>query len=245
MRFDPPLQQAKLLRRYKRFLTDITLSDGIETTIHCPNTGSMKNCQPEHARIWFSDSKNPKRKLPCTWELVEIPILYGEKKVMTLACMNTGRANALVQEAIESDVIPELKGYETLKREVKYGDENSRIDIFLTGNGKPDCYIEVKSVTLATNNGFGEFPDAVTTRGQKHLRELEAMVTAGHRAVLFFCVQHTGIEVVSPADSIDPEYGKALRKAMAAGVEVLVWGSSITPEEIVLNRPLTLKVSNV
>ncbi|MTI13629.1 DNA/RNA nuclease SfsA [Sansalvadorimonas verongulae] len=245
MRFNPSLQSGNLLRRYKRFLTDIALSDGKEITIHCPNTGSMKNCQPENARIWFSDSKNPKRKLPCTWELVEIPVKYGDSEKMSLACVNTGRANALVQEAIESQTIPELTGYKTLKREVKYGEENSRIDLLLSDGEKPDCYIEVKSVTLATNNGFGEFPDAVTTRGQKHLRELEAMVEEGHRAVLLFCVQHTGIEVVSPADSIDPAYGKALRQAMAAGVEVLVWGSSITPEEIVLDRPLTLKVDDV
>ena len=248
MRFNPPLQSGHLLRRYKRFLTDIVISDGEEITIHCPNTGSMKNCQPENARVWFSDSKNPKRKLPCTWELVEIPVQYGDSEKMSLACVNTGRANALVQEAIENHTIPELTGYKTLKREVKYGEESSRIDLLLSdseNDEKPDCYIEVKSVTLATNNGFGEFPDAVTTRGQKHLRELEAMVAAGYRAVLFFCVQHTGIEVVSPADSIDPEYGKALRQAMAAGVEVIVWGSSITSEEIILNRPLTLKVDDV
>ncbi|CAM3464634.1 DNA/RNA nuclease SfsA [Parendozoicomonas haliclonae] len=242
MRFDPPLESAILLKRYKRFLADIRLPDGTETTIHCPNTGSMKNCQPELARVWFSDSKNPKRKLPCTWELVEIPVRYGEKTAKTLACVNTGRANAVVQEAIENKVIPELSEYDTVRREVKYGEENSRIDLLLTRDGLPDCYIEVKSVTLATDNGFGEFPDAVTTRGQKHLRELEQMVAQGHRAVLLFCVQHTGIEVVSPADDIDPAYGKALRHAINNGVEVMVWGCTITPEDITLNRQLQLRL---
>ncbi len=245
MKFIPPLEMARLTRRYKRFLTDVVLQTGQETTIHCPNTGSMKNCQPEGARVWFSDSKNPKRKLPCTWELVEIPVHFSGKEKFTLACVNTGRANALVQEAIDEKRVPELTGYSTLKREVKYGAENSRIDILLSSDERPDCYIEVKSVTLATEDGFGEFPDAVTTRGQKHLRELEQMVAEGKRAVLFFCVQHTGINIVSPADSIDPAYGKALRQAMAAGVEVMVWGASITPEEMILDRPLTLKIDNV
>ncbi len=245
MRFHPSLQEGVLLKRYKRFLTDIAVSDGSQTTIHCPNTGSMKNCQPEHARVWFSDSGNPKRKLPCTWELVEIPVAFGDTTVMTLACVNTGRANALVQEAIEHDVIPDLSGYQTLKREVKYGEENSRIDLLLTAEGRADCYIEVKSVTLATGDGFGEFPDAVTTRGQKHLRELEGVVAQGKRAVLLFCVQHTGIEVVSPADAIDPDYGKALRHAIDAGVEVMVWGSSISLDTMQLDRQLSLRIENV
>ena len=240
MLFNPSLQPACLERRYKRFLADITLPDGSSTTIHCPNTGSMKNCQPEGVRVWYSDSNNPKRKLPLTWELVEIPVTYGEKKRKTLACINTGKANAVVQEAIENNVIPELADYTNIRREVKYGSENSRIDLLLTDEGRRDCYIEVKSVTLATGDGKGEFPDAVTDRGRKHLRELVSMVKEGHRAVLLFCVQHTGIDVVSPADSIDPAYGKELREAVAEGVEVMVWGSTITTEEIVLNRELAL-----
>ena len=240
MIFKPSFQPARLQRRYKRFLADITLPDSTTTTIHCPNTGSMKNCQPENARIWYSDSRNPKRKLPLTWELVEIPVSYGGKTRETLACVNTGRANALVQEAIENETISSLAGYSGLKREVKYGSENSRIDILLTDEIRSDCYIEVKSVTLATGEGYGEFPDAVTERGRKHLRELMQVVKNGDRAVLLFCVQHTGIEVVRPADSIDPEYGKALREAVAAGVEVMVWGSTISPEEMVLSRPLRL-----
>ena len=242
MLFNPSLQPARLERRYKRFLADIELLDGSSTTIHCPNTGSMKNCQPEGSRVWYSDSKNPKRKLPFTWELVEIPVIFGKKTYQTLACVNTGRANAVVQEAIENNIIPALSGYSHLKREVKYGSENSRIDILLTNEGRRDCYIEVKSVTLATGDGKGEFPDAVTERGRKHLRELVSMVKEGHRAVLLFCVQHTGIKVVSPADAIDPAYGKALREAINEGVEVLVWGSTITPEEIVLNRELSLSL---
>ncbi len=240
MRFEPSLQSGILLKRYKRFLADVRLPDGSETIIHCPNTGSMKNCQPEFARVWFSDSGNPKRKFPCTWELVEIPVTYGNELIQALACVNTGRANAVVQEALENKVIPEFAGYQTIRREVKYGEESSRIDLLLSGEDLPDCYIEVKSVTLATDHGGGEFPDAVTTRGQKHLRELEYVVANGQRAVLLFCVQHTGIDRVSPADSIDPVYGEALRHAIAAGVDVMVWGCSITQEEIILNRPLQL-----
>ncbi|MCL6271763.1 DNA/RNA nuclease SfsA [Sansalvadorimonas sp. 2012CJ34-2] len=242
MLFNPSLQQARLERRYKRFLADITLPDGSTTTIHCPNTGSMKNCQPDGTRVWYSDSNNPKRKLPLTWELVEIPVTYGETEIKTLACINTGRANKVVQEAVENNVIPALSGYTEVRKEVKYGSENSRIDLLLTAENRQDCYIEVKSVTLATGDGYGEFPDAVTERGRKHLRELVSMVKEGHRAVLLFCVQHTGIETVSPAESIDPAYGKALREAIEEGVEVLVWGSTITPEEIVLNRELTLSI---
>ena len=242
MRFDPPLQEGILLKRYKRFLADIALPDGSITTIHCPNTGSMKNCQPEHARVWFSDSKNPKRKYPCTWELVELPTRFGDSEELRLACINTVRANTLAYDAIENGVIPELSGYRSIRREVKYGVEGSRIDLLLESEGKPDCYVEVKSVTLAVRDGLGAFPDAVTQRGQKHLRELEGVVAGGQRGVLLFCVQHTGIDTVTPADDIDPEYGKALRHAMAAGVEVLVWGGAISPCGMTLNRPLTLTV---
>ncbi len=240
MRFYPPLQSATLLKRYKRFLVDVRLANGSQTTLHCPNTGSMKNCQPEFATVWYSRSDNPKRKFPCTWELVEVPVHFGNKITQTRACINTGRANSLVEEALANKVIPALAGYSLIRREVKYGQEGSRIDFLLTEDDLPNCYIEVKSVTLAMGDGRGEFPDAVTTRGQKHLRELMDVVSRGDRAVLLYCVQHTGIERVSPADSIDPVYGELLRQAMTAGVEVLVWGCSITPEVITLDRELAL-----
>lgn len=238
MRFDPPLKSATLLKRYKRFLADVRLPDDNETTLHCPNTGSMKNCQPPLAKVWYSDSNNPKRKYPYTWELVEVPVNLSGKTVQRLVSINTGRANALVYEALTNKVVQELSCYRNIRKEVKYGSEGSRIDLLLTDDNLPDCYVEVKSVTMATGDDHGEFPDAVTSRGQKHLRELMEVAASGQRAVLFFCVQHTGIEQVSSADSIDPAYGKMLRAAIEGGVEVMVWGCSITPEEIVLNRPL-------
>lgn len=230
MKFNPPLQPATLVKRYKRFLTDIILPDGEEVTIHCPNTGSMKNCLAPESTCWFSISDNPKRKYSRTWEIATTPA--GD-----LAGINTGRANALVVEAIECGVIAELAGYGSLRTEVRYGEERSRIDILLQ-TGSEQCYVEVKNVTLCAGEGRGLFPDAVSSRGAKHLRELMAMVAQGHRAVLLFCVQHTGIESVAPADDIDPLYGKTLREAMASGVEVLAYGAVISAGEIALDRPL-------
>ncbi|MES3007744.1 MAG: DNA/RNA nuclease SfsA [Pseudomonadota bacterium] len=239
MRFAHPLQEAILIKRYKRFLADVMLADGSTTTLHCPNTGSMLRCAEPGSRVWYSVADNPARKYPFTWELVEVE---GGHKVG----INTGRANAVVKEALQAQLIPALRGYATLQGEVVYGNEGSRVDFLLSGAvegvNAPEqiCYLEVKSVTLGLGNGFGAFPDAVTTRGLKHLRELMAMCENGHRAVLLFCVQHTGIETVMPADQIDPAYGKALREVQAAGVEVLAWGCDIGPEEIVLRRELTL-----
>jgi sugar fermentation stimulation protein A len=238
MKFSPPLQSATLLSRYKRFLADIRLPDGSVTTIHCPNTGSMTRCVVENSACWYSVSENPKRKYPFTWEVATTPDGF-------LAGINSARANALVKEAIIHGVITELSHYEQLRAEVKYGDENSRIDFLLQSesDGIADCFVEVKSVTLGMGNGEGLFPDAVSQRGAKHLRELMLMVSQGHRAVLVFCVQHTGIKHVAPADDIDPLYGKLLRDAVDAGVEVLVYGTTITvPEDIVINRRLALSL---
>lgn len=230
MKFKPTLQQGRLIKRYKRFLADIELPDGELITIHCPNTGSMKNCNEPGSRVWFSTSDNPKRKYPNTWEMVEVAKRYR-------AGINTGRANALVEEAIRDGIVSELQGYDEIQREVKYGEENSRIDLLLRA-GKSLCYVEIKNVTLWMGDGVGIFPDAVTTRGQKHLRELMAMKAQGHRAVIFFCIQHTGIETVAPADEIDPDYGAMLREAHAAGVEVLAYGGDLTARAITLNKPI-------
>ncbi len=232
MIFDSPLQTAFLLRRYKRFLADIKLASGEEITIHCPNTGSMKNCIVEGGQCWYSTSDNPKRKYPHTWEIATTPGGH-------LAGINTGRANGLVREAIEAGVISELSGYSSIRAEVKYGQENSRIDFLLSSESRDDCYVEVKSVTLCTDSdelsrGEGLFPDAVSQRGSKHLRELIEMKKQGHRAVLVFCVQHTGILQVSPADEIDAVYGETLRMAVKQGVEMLAYKSSVSPSEIVL-----------
>ncbi|MEZ9367929.1 DNA/RNA nuclease SfsA [Shewanella sp. 10N.286.51.B2] len=220
MDFSPPLQQGTLLRRYKRFLADVQLDDGSEITIHCPNTGSMKNCLFPGETVWFSTSDNPKRKYPNTWELSATPENH-------LIGINTGRANALAEEAIINGVITELGGYETLKREVKYGEENSRIDILLSDETKPPCYVEVKSCTLLEQT-VGYFPDSVTTRGQKHLRELIHMASLGYRAVLLFVVQHNGINLVQAAAHIDPQYAQLLKQSVNSGVEVLAYQTELS-----------------
>ncbi len=238
MQFDPPFQSGTLIQRYKRFMADVRLDDGSELTLHCPNTGSMKNCAEPGSRVWYSDSGNPKRKYRHTWELVEVQ--HG-----AIAGINTGRANALVQEAIAAHDIATLDGYASIRSEVKYGSENSRIDLLLEGGEhNRSCYIEIKSVTLG-EGPTGYFPDAVTERGRKHLRELSAMVAQGYRAVLFFCVQHTGVNRVKPADHIDPAYGKQLREAAAAGVEIMAWRWQLSERAATLDceLPVDLKMS--
>lgn len=220
MQFPSPLIEGRLIRRYKRFLADVVLPDGSEVIAHCPNTGSMLGCQPDHARVWLTSSDNPKRKLKYTWELVETA--PGQ-----LACINTARPNAQAREAVEAGRIETLAGYAHCRSEVRYGAENSRIDLHLSGHAElADAWVEVKNVTLC-EDGLGLFPDAVTTRGQKHLRELMAQAAAGERAVLLFCVNHTGITEVRPADRIDPAYGALLREAVARGVEVLAWQADL------------------
>lgn len=231
MRFSTPLEAGRLVRRYKRFLADVVSDSGEQLCIHCPNTGSMLNCMGEGARVWFQRNSDPKRKLPGTWELVETP--QGR-----LACVNTARANRLVEEALLAGVIEELAGFTLLRREVAYGVENSRVDFRLDYPAGP-AYVEVKSVTL----GFGDtavaaFPDAVTLRGAKHLRELAALARDGIRAVQLYAVNLSGIEAVRPASEIDPLYAAALREAVAAGVEVLAYGVEISPEEIRLSQRL-------
>ncbi|HIG36753.1 MAG TPA: DNA/RNA nuclease SfsA [Oceanospirillaceae bacterium] len=237
MDFSLPLQEATLQLRYKRFLADVVCHAGTDLTLHCPNTGSMKNCAQPGSRIWYWDSANTKRKYPCTWELVEVENQH-------LACINTQRANGLVVEAINNGVIQELQGYDQLQTEVKYGQENSRIDILLTHKGPvPRCYVEVKNVTLMAEDGLGLFPDAVTERGRKHLRELVAMVDQGYRAVLVYCVAHTGIDRVAPAWSIDPAYADSLIWAMQSGVEVLAYGADINLTSMSLVRRLPVQLN--
>lgn len=230
MQFQSKLQQAKLIKRYKRFLVDIETSQG-EITIHCANTGRMTGCADFGFTAYYSTSSNAKRKYPHSLELTQN--LAGD-----LICVNTSMANHVVAEAIAKQQIPELLNYDTLKQEVKYGDENSRIDILLSDAEKPACYIEVKSVTLLEENGKGYFPDAVTARGSKHLRELVTMKQQGHRAVLFFLIQHTGIKSVAPADHIDANYAIEIKKALAAGVEILCYRTNISSEQIVIDKTI-------
>ncbi|HHX33989.1 MAG TPA: DNA/RNA nuclease SfsA [Gammaproteobacteria bacterium] len=234
MQFDPVLEEGRLLKRYKRFLADIECADGSVITAHCANTGSMLNCMSEGAPVWFSRNDDPKRKLKASWELVETP--HGR-----LACINTGRANRLIEEALNAGVIAELAGFTQLRREVKYGAENSRAD-FCLEFATQSVFVEVKSVTL----GFAEtdiaaFPDAVTARGTKHLRELTALAVNGQRAVLIYCVNLTGISAVRAAAEIDSEYAAALAEAKAAGVEVLAYGTTISAESIRVTHPLQIQ----
>ncbi|KJG01243.1 DNA/RNA nuclease SfsA [Photobacterium angustum] len=237
MKFTQPLQAAKLIKRYKRFLADIELDNNDVRTIHCANTGAMTGCAETGSTVWYSTSDNPKRKYPNSWELTQ-----------TLSndwiCVNTAQANRLVEEAIKNDVIDELTGYTSLRTEVKYGTENSRIDLLLESESRPPCYIEVKSVTLLGKDRQGYFPDAVTTRGQKHLRELMEMVDQGNRAVLLFAVLHSGIDNVSVADHIDPIYAQLLTQAVKAGVEVLCYKAELNKEQIKLTNCIEFRHSN-
>lgn len=222
------LQQAKLIKRYKRFLADIELPNGELLTIYCPNTGAMTGCATAGDTVWFSTSDNPKRKYEHTWELTHTQQGHW-------ICVNTLRANEVVFEALESELIPELSSYPNIQPEVRYGDENSRIDFLLTADGQPDCYVEVKSCTLLENNQ-GYFPDSVTKRGQKHLRELIQMKQQGHRAVLLFAILHTGIETVQAAKHIDPLYAEMFDNAIKAGVEVITYKPVICFKTIITSK---------
>ncbi|WP_340051715.1 DNA/RNA nuclease SfsA [Pseudomonas proteolytica] len=237
MLFNPPLEEGRLIRRYKRFLADIETATGELLTIHCPNTGSMFNCMVEGGPVWFSRSNDPKRKLPGTWEIAQTP--QGR-----LACVNTARANPLVEEALNAGVITELNGFTALKREVPYGQEKSRIDFRLDYPGGA-AYVEVKSVTLGFDGtSIAAFPDAVTQRGAKHLRELAHLARSGVRAVQLYCVNLSGIDGVRPAVEIDAGYAVALREAKAAGVEVLAYGVQVSAQQVCIDRPLLVLLND-
>lgn len=227
----PELTEGRLIKRYKRFLADVELADGTITTAHCPNSGSMKGCAVPGSRVWLSRSDNPNRKLAHTWELAEVGgFMIG---------LNTGLPNRLVHEAITDGTVAELQGYDAIRPEVPYG-EHSRIDLLLSAPGRR-CYVEVKNVTLV-ENGRALFPDAVTTRGQKHLHELMRVVRDGDRGVIFFTVQRGDGQSVSPADAIDPEYGRLLRLAIENGVEALAYRAEVTTAAIRLTERLPVIV---
>ena len=226
----PPLIPGRLIKRYKRFLADIELEDGSVVTAHCPNSGSMLGCNLPGSPVLLSLSPNPNRKLAYTWELLQVNGFW--------VGLNTMLPNRLAEEAIQDGTIAELQGYPKLRREVAYGSERSRIDILLERNGRR-CYVEVKNVTLV-EDGMALFPDAVTTRGQKHLRELMEMVRNGDRGVLLFTVQRGDGNAVTPADRIDPEYGKLLREAVANGVEAVAYRAEVQPEQIRLTERLAV-----
>lgn len=221
------LTEGVLVKRYKRFLADIDVN-GEVITAYCPNTGSMLGCAVPGSRVWLSKMENSSRKYPHTLEIIEVDgCLIG---------INTALPNKLVVDAIENKKIPQLSGYASIRTEVKYGEENSRIDILLEKHDAK-CFVEVKNVTLV-ENGAAYFPDAVTLRGQKHLRELMYVVQQGHRGVIFFCVQHTGAQTVSPAAHIDKDYADLLIQALDNGVEVIAYLADISIKSVELFKEL-------
>ncbi|MFZ3324037.1 MAG: DNA/RNA nuclease SfsA [Usitatibacter sp.] len=236
MKFTQQLVEGRLIRRYKRFLADIQLP-GEVITAACPNTGSMMGCAEPGSRVWLSVHDKPTRKYRHTWEIVEIagamPVMVG---------INTGLPNALVEEAIVAGAIEELKGYKVLRREVGYGEEGSRVDIVLESPRRKRCYVEVKNVTAAASRGIALFPDSVSERGAKHLRELMRLKASGERPVQFYCVQREDVTEVRPADAIDPEYGRTLREALAAGVEVFAYRARVTPGEIRIEQRIPVVI---
>jgi sugar fermentation stimulation protein A len=235
MRFPAPLLPATLVKRYKRFLADVVLPSGETITVHCANPGSMIGLAAPGARVWLSKSANPKRKLAHSWELIEVDFGTGAE----LVGINTGHPNALAAEAIAAGAIPELVGYASLRREVKYG-KNSRVDILLEHPQRPLCYVEIKNVHLMRQAGLAEFPDAVTKRGAKHLGELADMVAAGHRAVMLFLVQIGSAQHFALARDIDPGYGHAFDAARAAGVEAIAYRCGITCDGIEVVEPVSI-----
>ena len=235
MRFPSPLIPAILIRRYKRFLADVVLPSGEETIVHVANPGAMTGLAAPGARVWLSRSDNPKRKLPWSWELVEVDFGGGAE----LVGVNTGHPNGVVAEALAAGVILELAGYATARREVKYG-RNSRVDVLLEDPARRPCYVEIKNVHLMRRQGRAEFPDAVTARGAKHLDELAAMVAAGCRAVMLFLIQIGSAERFTLARDIDPGFAKAFEAARAAGVEAIARRCRITRDSIAVAEAIPI-----
>lgn len=231
MDFPDPLLRGTLIKRYKRFMADVMLDSGDTVTAHCANTGAMLGVQDPESEVWLSPARNPDRKLKFTWEMIRI----GDG----LVGINTAHPNKIVAEAIEAGNIPELSGYEDLRREVKYG-SNSRIDILLSAHGKPDCYVEIKNVHLMRDAGVAEFPDSVSTRAAKHQGELANMVEQGARAVTVYLCQREDCDSFRLADDIDPDYAVASKDARQRGVEAICYACDLTPESITVSRRLQI-----
>ena len=231
MNFLDPLISGKLVKRYKRFMADVTLENGDIVTAHCANTGAMIGVQEPGSEVWLSPARNPNRKLKYTWELVRVG--------GGLVGINTAHPNTIVAEAIESEKIPELAGYGAIRREVKYG-ENSRIDILLSGEGKPDCYVEIKNVHLMRNRGVAEFPDSVSTRAAKHQNELKNMVQQGARAMTVYLCQREDCDTFRLADDIDPNYAEAVGIAKKHGVEAVCYDCILTPKSINIGKSMKI-----
>jgi len=233
--FPSPLIRGSLLRRYKRFLADVEVPGEGRVTAHCPNPGSMMGLAEPGLAVWLSCSPSRNRKHAHTLEIVEAR--SAERAVPT--GINTGLPNRLVEEAIIGGRLAELAGYASLRREVRYG-ASSRIDMLLSAEGRPQCYVEVKNVHLVREPGLAEFPDCVTARGAKHLRELAAMVAAGHRAMMVFCVQRGDAEAFRLAGDLDPAYARAFREAVDAGVEAVCYRCRVTPLAIDVEQSIPI-----
>jgi sugar fermentation stimulation protein A len=230
MIFEKPLVHGRLIKRYKRFLADITLDNGEIITAHCTNTGAMKTCLEDNAEVYLTPVDDPKRKTKFTWEMIKINNDW--------IGINTGNPNKLAFDAVKNGEIEKLKGYTEVKREVKFGD--SRFDV-MAKNESETCFIEVKNVTLKDGN-YARFPDAVTTRGKKHLETLIKVKEQGMRAVMLYVIQRSDVNVFAPATEIDPEYSKALKKAFNKGVEIIPIQAKVTSEKITLVKELPFEL---
>lgn len=228
----PPLIPGVLLKRYQRFLADVRLETGEIVTAHCPNSGSMKTCALQGQAVYLSRSKNPKRKLPYTWELIRMP--------ESLVGVNTLLPNRLVHNAFENGNLPTFRGYTKIDREVSIGN-HSRIDLMLSGIKRPSCYVEVKNCTWV-EAGIAQFPDAVTERGRKHMKALEQLSREGFRTVVFFLIQRMDARVFRPAQLVDPAYASALREAAGAGVEIIAHDVDLSLTRIHLNRKISVEL---
>ena len=232
MKLKSPLLEGRLIERYKRFFADIELIDGSLITAHCANTGSMAGLKEAGNRVWVEPANNPKRKLQYDWRIVEVG--------GTLVGIHTAIPNTIVEEALRAEQIPELAGYDHIRREVKYG-QNSRVDFLLTLDGKPPCYVEVKSITFSRTQGLAEFPDSPTARGTKHLRELQAMAESGARAVMLYVIQRTDCTIFSIAKDVDPAYETAKTIARTSGLESLAYACMLTPQEISISTRISIR----
>jgi sugar fermentation stimulation protein A len=235
MQFPAPLIPATLVRRYKRFLADVVLESGEALTVHVANPGAMLGLAAPSSRVWLSRSSNPLRKLPYSWELVEVDFGTGPE----LVGVNTGHPNLLVAEAIAAGRIAELAGYSTVRREVKYG-RNSRVDFLLEKRGQPPCYVEVKNVHLMRQPGLAEFPDCVTARGAKHLDELADVLAAGGRAVMLYLIQIGSADRMALARDIDPAYGAAFDRARARGLEAIAYRCAVNCGAVDVAGPVAM-----
>jgi sugar fermentation stimulation protein A len=239
MKFSKPLVPGRLIRRYKRFLADIELDSGGTVTAHCANPGAMLGLNMPGLKVWVEPNDDPKRKLNFGWRLVELEGTGDSLGDTQWVGIDTGVPNRVVGDALRAGRIPEFAAYPDIRPEVRYG-TGSRVDFLLTGAGLPDAYVEVKNVHLMRQQGLAEFPDSVTKRGARHLDELAAMVKAGHRAVMLYCIQRTDCSHMTLAADLDPGYAAAFSKARTAGVETLARACAISPQAITLDRPVRM-----